>query len=182
MRKYSINTCCFVHAIKEHNKLKEYILEYIEQQEVKPFIEKSDYISNTDWDKSTDLSRLYVKKIKEVFHPYISRTVLELKARDYEVINAWYQQYEGQATHQWHYHPRSNWSAVYYVNMPNSAVKTLLFDIPNDTAVDYINLKEGDLFIFPANILHMSPVNNTNSTKTIVSFNFDVHETFIESI
>ena len=37
-------------------------------------------------------------------------------------------------------------------------------------------LNEGDLFLFPANMLHRSPPNMTNKIKTIISFNIDFNE------
>ena len=45
-----------------------------------------------------------------------------------------------------------------------------MYDITENKIVD-IELKEGQLFTFPANILHRSPINISNNVKTIISFN-----------
>ena len=87
--------------------------------------------------------------------------------------NMWFQQYYHNSKHQWHNHGNSNWSAVYYVQMPDDKIKTLLWDYHGDKIVDDIELQEGDLFVFPSNVLHCSPPNFTNKVKTIISFNMN---------
>ena len=36
-----------------------------------------------------------------------------------------------------------------------------------------MDINEGDLITFPANMIHRSPQNNTNERKSIISFNCD---------
>ena len=48
-----------------------------------------------------------------------------------------------------------------------------MYDIPENKIVFDTELVEGDLYLFPSNILHRSPPNNTNKQKSIISFNVD---------
>ena len=87
----------------------------------------------------------------------------------------WYQQYGKNSKHQWHNHNGVNWSAVYYLNLPDDT-GTQIYDITEKKMLKDFNLKEGDLFIFPANLLHRSPPNKSDNIKTIISFNIDFKE------
>ena len=51
-------------------------------------------------------------------------------------------------------------------------------DVVNPEIIDTFDIKlnEGDLFLFPANMLHRSPPNMTSKIKTIISFNIDFNE------
>ena len=174
MIKYKLNTYGFVNKVEKHNSFKKYMMNYIKKQPTYRLIERLDDISNTDWKDSYNPNRPYVKKFAKLISPYLSKIGRVLKTKKFTIGNMWYQQYGKGSKHQWHHHVSSNWSAVYYLELPNN-LGTELYDITESRTFD-IKLNEGDLFLFPANMLHRSPPNMTNEIKTIISFNIDFNE------
>ena len=174
MIQYKLNTYGFVNKVEKHNSFKKYMMNYIKKQPTYRLIERLDDISNTDWKDSYNPNRPYVKKFAKVISPYLSKIGRVLKTKKFTIGNMWYQQYGKGSKHQWHHHVSSNWSAVYYLELPNN-LGTELYDITESRTFD-IKLNEGDLFLFPANMLHRSPPNMTNEIKTIISFNIDFNE------
>ena len=173
MIQIKLNTSAYVQSIKEHLLFKNFMLSYIEKQPTYKLEHHNNIITNSDYNNCDDYDRAYVQESKRIFAPYISNVATSLKAQTFDIKSIWYQQYSKNSIHQWHYHAGCNWSAVYYVELPSNDVKTQLFDISKDAIVDDIDLKEGDLFILPANILHRSPRNTIEKNKTIISFNLD---------
>ncbi len=174
MIQYKLNTYGFVNKVEKHNSFKKYMMNYIKKQPTYRLIERLDDISNTDWKDSYNPNRPYVKKFAKLISPYLSKIGRVLKTKKFTIGNMWYQQYGKGSKHQWHHHVSSNWSAVYYLELPNN-LGTELYDITESRTFD-IKLNEGDLFLFPANMLHRSPPNMTNEIKTIISFNIDFNE------
>ena len=174
MIQYKLNTYGFVNKVEKHNSFKKYMINYIKKQPTYRLIERLDDISNTDWKDSYNPNRPYVKKFAKLISPYLSKIGRVLKTKKFTIGNMWYQQYGKGSKHQWHHHVSSNWSAVYYLQLPNN-LGTELYDITESRTFD-IKLNEGDLFLFPANMLHRSPPNMTNKIKTIISFNIDFNE------
>ena len=172
-KKIKLNTCAFVMKVAEHDWFKDYMLGYIKNQPTSRLVEGQDDITNTDWNDSNDGSRKYVKKFGSIIQPYLTKIGEELKASTFEITNIWYQQYSKDSKHQWHYHIKVNWSAVFYIELSDTSIKTELFDIPENKIINDIEINEGDLFLFPANILHRSPPNKIDEVKTIISFNVD---------
>ena len=174
MIQYKLNTYGFVNKVEKHNSFKKYMMNYIKKQPTYRLIERLDDISNTDWKDSYNPNRPYVKKFAKLISPYLSKIGRVLKTKKFTIGNMWYQQYGKGSKHQWHHHVSSNWSAVYYLELPNN-LGTELYDITESRTFD-IKLNEGDLFLFTANMLHRSPPNMTNKIKTIISFNIDFNE------
>ena len=174
MIQYKLNTYGFVNKVEKHNSFKKYMMNYIKKHPTYRLIERLDDISNTDWKDSYNPNRPYVKKFAKLISPYLSKIGRVLKTKKFTIGNMWYQQYGKGSKHQWHHHVSSNWSAVYYLELPNN-LGTELYDITESRTFD-IKLNEGDLFLFPANMLHRSPPNMTNKIKTIISFNIDFNE------
>ena len=174
MIQYKLNTYGFVNKVEKHNSFKKYMMNYIKKQPTYRLIERLDDISNTDWKDSYNPNRPYVKKFAKLISPYLSKIGRVLKTKKFTIGNMWYQQYGKGSKHQWHHHVSSNWSAVYYLQLPNN-LGTELYDITESRTFD-IKLNEGDLFLFPANMLHRSPPNMTSKIKTIISFNIDFNE------
>ena len=174
MIQYKLNTYGFVNKVEKHNSFKKYMMNYIKKQPTYRLIERLDDISNTDWKDSYNPNRPYVKKFAKLISPYLSKIGRVLKTKKFTIGNMWYQQYGKGSKHQWHHHVSSNWSAVYYLELPNN-LGTELYDITESRTFD-IKLNEGDLFLFPANMLHRSPPNMPSKIKTIISFNIDFNE------
>ena len=149
------------------------MLDYINKQPNTPLVECADNITNTDWQESNNTTREYVVKFKDILQPYLKEVAQVLFAEEFVINNMWYQQYAKNSKHQWHYHNKTTWSAVYFLELPHNNISTQILDIPHNRMVYEKEIEEGDLFIFPASLLHRSPVNLTNDLKSIISFNLD---------
>lgn len=55
-------------------------------------------------------------------------------------------------------------------------VKTEFYDNVNNKVIETVDIKEGDLIIFPAHILHRSKRNITDKRKTVIAFNLDIDD------
>jgi predicted 2-oxoglutarate/Fe(II)-dependent dioxygenase YbiX len=86
----------------------------------------------------------------------------------------WFQQYVINDKHGWHTHAE-NYTGVYYLEMPEEAPKTELIDQYNINKKITIDAKEGDIVIFPSFIIHRAPKVQSDTRKTIISFNLEFY-------
>jgi predicted 2-oxoglutarate/Fe(II)-dependent dioxygenase YbiX len=87
-----------------------------------------------------------------------------------DITGGWFQQYYKSDTHNWHFHGNSNLSCVYYIELYNSKDSTIFYDIENNSQFQ-LDVKEGDVVIFPSHTIHKSPLLKSNNRKTIISLN-----------
>ena len=85
--------------------------------------------------------------------------------------NVWHQVYERGDMHGWHVHPGCNMSTVFYVKLPdeNSGTEFSLMSGKHRPKV-----KEGEFLSFPATFVHRSPLHESDETKIIMSFNWNM--------
>jgi cupin superfamily acireductone dioxygenase involved in methionine salvage len=166
MRLYDLKSFYIVTDIKEHKKNKDKLLSLIDGMEKSSI----DNVSKTDWNLPKETKRQYKDLFYKMIEPYLNEMTDKLKFKSCKINNIWYQSYEKNSTHEWHVHPEVNYTNVYYLDLPDETIKTQLYDIRENKIIN-IELKEGQLFTFPANILHRSPINTSNNVKTIISFN-----------
>ena len=95
------------------------------------------------------------------------RTMLDGKIP--KLTNLWYQVYEKGDIHEWHLHKNVDVANVIYLQLEDKSLATQ-FKV-SDTESYTPDVNEGDTILFDATYLHRSPVNNTDSTKMIISFN-----------
>ena len=126
-------------------------------------------ITKTDWSYSRDSTRPWVYLIKDDLINDLNKIVVECNYGKIIVEDIWFQQYTNNSEHGWHAHS-SNCTGVYYVDMPEGSPKTQIIE-PYTNRVIELDLKEGDLVMFPSFVIHKAPKNLNNKTKTIISFN-----------
>ena len=127
-------------------------------------------ISNTDWNIPQSTKREYLEYFYKVISPHMDKLAIALKSKNWLINNGWFQQYEQSKSHSWHTHAKTNFTNVYFIELPNKSLGT---EILNHEKLD---LNEGDLLTFPGYLYHRSPVNLTNERKTIISFNSDFYD------
>tara|TARA_Y100000114_G_scaffold92642_1_gene86102 strand:- start:1678 stop:2187 length:510 start_codon:yes stop_codon:yes gene_type:complete len=160
-----IKSFYFLKHVKESKNIKHKLLKYINDSP-KVSYEK---VSKTDWDSCSDSNRPYVKYFIKILKPYMYSIVKKLNTKSWAMHNMWFQQYEKSSYHTWHTHPSVQFSCVYYLELPNINLATEFKDVKNK--IFKINVKEGDLLVFPSSVLHRSPKNKSNKRKTVISFN-----------
>tara|TARA_R110000787_G_C13429912_1_gene445499 strand:- start:1299 stop:1805 length:507 start_codon:yes stop_codon:yes gene_type:complete len=127
-------------------------------------------MSNSDWDIPRDFKRDYLDYFYKIIEPYMGELAKGFNSKKWTINNCWFQQYKKLDNHEWHTHPQTNFTNVYFVELPSKSIGTEVLNTKN------LNLKEGDLLTFPGYFYHRSPVNFTNKRKTIISFNSDFYD------
>ena len=107
----------------------------------------------------------YRKIWRQMVNPYIKQYMQSFGCNKLREHNTWYAQYYDGADFGWHTHTGTNVSCVYLLEgTPKDATQFWGFDI---------EVKEGDLVMFPAMVRHRSPQVN-QGRKTIIAQNMDI--------
>jgi hypothetical protein len=182
MKKIKLNIYCLIKKFKEHNKYKKQLLSLFNEQKSKTgttnlsmlnsqdnLYQYQDSINKLDWSNSKNFNRDWVNLIKVDLHKHFISCAKEFNFDRVQIDDLWFQQYVKGDFHGWHIHG-SNYTGVYYVNFKDKYAQTKLVD-PITNKIITVKAKEGDIIIFPSFIIHCSPIQKVNKTKTIISFN-----------
>jgi len=146
-------------------------LQILNEIKTSPF-EETCNISKCDWNISRELERVYKKTFfDKILFPFLNDACLLINATKFIVHNFWFQQYEKNSEHGWHIHEQTNYTGVYYLEYPDLTAKTDLYCFYNKNSIEVDLLNEGDILIFPSNIVHRAPKIKNDKRKTIISFN-----------
>jgi len=134
----------------------------------------------------TDHNLYGIRKDKKVICPYreplldiLSPALNEFKERVYNydrIVGPWCQRYLAGDYHSVHDHGAHGYSAVFYAKINPDVHPSTLFTspFPNHTGtVGSIapKVREGDLIIFPAFLLHTAPPHKSDEDRIVFSFN-----------
>jgi|TARA_B100000424_G_C22660084_1_gene363216 hypothetical protein len=167
MKYYNLNYFYVITKVKEHKNVKKNLLKLINDM-------PSSYISGiskTDWHLSKETPRPYLDYFYKIISPYMNKMAIKMKCKDWVISNGWFQQYNKTDEHPWHNHGYSNFSNVYYIELPEKSIKTEFYDIVNNKVINTMKVKEGDMITFPSSLIHRSPKNLSSKRKSIISFN-----------
>ena len=76
----------------------------------------------------------------------------------------------------------NTYTGVYYVEFEKDFPKTELINQFDQNKKIIVDVKEGDIVIFPSFIIHRSPVMKIKKRKTIISFNLEFEPTISKKI
>ena len=162
------------YSIKNYKEYKNKLLKIIDSM---PNIgAEQDYIKNcgtsvskSDWLLNRDVIKPYADLFFEMVKPFIVFVEEQYSAK-LKINNFWFQQYHKNDYHNWHTHPHTHFSNVFYLELPkgNPGTEFLAYDSKKNKELD---LKEGDILSFPAFMAHKSPEIKTNKRKTVIVFN-----------
>ena len=160
-----------IFKLDTHQEIKPIILESINSFTIKTIKNKQDSISRTDWQINKYVPRTYFKHLD----PFIQTTYFEfvksMGASKLNINNIWFQQYQINDTHNWHCHPGTHFSNIYYLELPEDAPRTEFKHPFNINKTFSFDIKEGDVLTFPGWYVHSSPVVKSDTRKTVVVFN-----------
>ena len=132
---------------------------------------------HSDYHLHEDIHRPYITYFYDHVafeHMNFIGRLLGLETKDctfsWEIVRTWFQQYYEKADHDWHTHPRCNYTNVYFLELPNEKYKTEILD--SNGKLIYYEAQEGDIITFPAGMQHRSAP-NSSERKTVISFNSD---------
>jgi len=164
----------WIHNLKNHSTIKNQLLNAIKKTKKQSFKDKIDSISYTDYYEKLSLENneyfsIFNSNAEKFYNEFLKFYCI----KQMKIINVWFQQYLKNDIHQFHFHGGSNISFVYYVELKNKKESTEFYDIINKD-VFQLNVKEGDIIIFPSHIPHRSPAIKTKNRKTIISCNLNL--------
>ena len=172
MKFFELKSFYIVTDIKEHKKIKQKFLKFIDEMPNSSL----NNISKTDWNLPKEHKREYLEYFYDIITPYMNTMSKKLKCRNWDISNGWFQVYSENDSHSWHTHSKSNYTNIYYINLPDKSVKTQVYDVVTKKVIDDFQVTEGQLLTMPANLIHTSPENKTNDKKVIISFNSNFEE------
>lgn len=175
VRAYTVNLPITVSSFAQHDLLKNKLLHLISECPVVPVTSRSEKISRSDWLVSKDTPREYFDIVGETILTDLRKVYAQFGSSDIRLINYWFQQYYDNDYHGWHVHPYVHLSSIYYLELPDNSIKTEFVD-PITRKVFSIEVKEGDVITFPAQIPHRSPKNETGHRKTVIVLNTAIYE------
>ncbi len=134
-----------------------------------------DKIYNSDYDSDSKLRKIY----GDIFLKYGQGGWIEEVQRHYRVSemnveDMWFHQYVKGDVFNMHFHPKSNISFIYYVELPETSAVTEFFYVEEQEIVQP-NVQEGDILFFPSYYPHRSPLISSDSRKTILSGNISFY-------
>jgi len=181
MKKHKLECAYIISKFEFHKELQSTLLDLISHsnftspQNINAEVD----ITRTDWDYSSDMSRQWVQYIARPLMDQLLPMYHELGFDGFKINEIWYQQYLKKSQHGWHTHS-SNFTSVYYLELPADSPKTKLVNGFNQSEVIDLDVEEGDIVIFPSFIIHAAPPNMSDQRKTIISYNVDA--TYSENI
>jgi len=162
----------FKYSIKKYKDLNTKLLKIIESNTAYIKTDKGEDVY-TDFNKPImDYRKEFIFEIEPTLQTF-------LKTNYHNQINVnkvWFQSYTTNQYHNWHTHQGCQFSAVYYIELPNNKITTEFYDVFKKKSYTPKDIKEGDLIIFNSGTLHRSPINGSNQRKTVISFNFNISD------
>jgi hypothetical protein len=156
-------------SVLDHENIKSLLLPMIDKQ---PFDGSNKHISKVDWFKSKDfIDRDWIRLMKPIIDSYNSVMGAAVGYENPSLEVLWYQQYQKANYHYWHTHS-GQFVGVYYAELPPNSPKTeLVIPFGQNTKIE-VDVKEGDIMIFPSCVIHQAPQIKDDNRKTILSWNF----------
>lgn len=162
----------FIYNVADHKEHKEILLNAIDLfiKSKDSELDESHGALNTaihsDWNSTRgDYLQYFYKYIVSL---HITKITQNLNLQAWEIDNGWFQQYTQMAEHIWHTHPNTQFTNVYYLELPDNKYVTELLDINQQPII--LKAQEGDIVTFPSYLLHRS-IPNGKKRKTIISYN-----------
>lgn len=157
---------------KQHKELKNLSLQAIKEQEFPGVNNTHERIHKTDWYVSETIQREYLKILYGPLTDHMSKVFSSIKHDNPIYQTFWATQYKKNHTFAKHHHRQSSWVSIYYLELPKNTPITHFLNVFNED-VFVPNIVEGDIITVPGFVWHWSPVNTSNKTKTVISFNVE---------
>lgn len=138
--------------------------------------------SSTPWDMDiavyphVEYKKIFLDAAENKFHEHAKFhiqpdiTGLEYK---FNIMHMWYHQMSQSDYINWDNHQWCQWSAVYFIEVPEQKYITEFLD-PEAQEIIQPEAEAGDMLIFPSWLLHRAPKMLTNERKSIIAWNMDV--------
>jgi hypothetical protein len=176
MKVFPLSDYYYINDVVKHIDYKDVILTDISMMSIEQ--SKSDFenISNFDYRRDDTVKRVYEHNFRNLITPYVAELGNKLGFIEYYIHGFWFQQYTKNDFHSWHNHHSCNFSNVYFLELPKGNYATQLYDIQKNKIIEIEGVTEGCLLTFPGHYIHRSPMLESDTRKTIISFNTSFNE------
>jgi hypothetical protein len=175
VRKFLLESFYTIGKLPNHEQLRQPVLDLLDNAKTDKLVMRDSYyddsVSKLDWSQARDFSRPWVKLLKPHIEDYLNKLAVALGYQSSIIDEFWFQQYVNGDSHGWHTHG-SNFTGVYYLELDNNSPKTEIIEPSKQNKKIVLDVKEGDIVMFPSYTIHRAPIINNDIRKTIVSFNF----------
>lgn len=171
MRTISIEQQILIQPTVNHTQFKDLLLKQIEETSYKSINNSEESITKTDY-HIKETQREWVKTFTSNTQETLKDILDTLQFQSANFPSVWFQQYTTNDYHAFHHHPMSNYSGIYYLELTDNTYTQILI---NNKITD-IEVNEGDIVVLPSHIVHRCPKVQSNTRRTIISFNFDTHK------
>jgi len=175
MYKVEFSDCLIHTKVRGHLEIRNRMLQQIAEVEEESLCVEdgyySDSIAKLDWHNAKDFNRPWVRTFDKHYKETIAEAIDSMAYTAADMKSIWFQQYLEDGGHGWHIHGQ-HYTGVYYLEYSDGCGKTEICS-PYNLKRMQIDVKEGDMIIFPAHWIHRGTANGKNR-KTIISFNFDI--------
>ena len=161
-----------IYHVKNFKEHKKNLIDLIYKIPQNPIDISGDKIYHQDYNLPKKMKREYKDYFKNnILNEFASSVCNFFGSKAIEITNLWFQVYKKGDYHDVHNHPNTNLTNVFYLNLPNTEIKTQIFLPKNEKFTT--DVSEGDILTFPGYYGHKSPVNIFNEEKIIISFNMN---------
>jgi hypothetical protein len=175
VRKFLLESFYTIGPLLNHDEIKQQVLDSLDHAQTDTLVMRDSYyndsVNKLDWSQAQDFSRPWVKLLKPHIEDYLNKLAVALGYQSSIIDEFWFQQYVNGDMHGWHTHG-SNFTGVYYLELDNNSPKTEIIEPSKQNKKIVLDVKEGDIVMFPSYTIHRAPVIKNDIRKTIVSFNF----------
>ncbi len=179
LKKGQFEVPYFVYKLEDED-VRTNILHILDSTKSYKSIKPYEVIQKTDWEYNKNAAEFRKNFIDSnepnyynVLKPYLDSIIKDLNEFDKQsslfVSQGWFHQYTKLNWYFYHWHPGARWAIVYYAELSDENPKTEFenyFGSPLS-----VDIKQGDMLVFPGWIKHRSPPNKSNDRKTVVAFN-----------
>jgi hypothetical protein len=158
-----------ISKFEEHSKIKNTLLQLIEELGQSHLDDGIDKIDNTDYNVS-NVKKKYWDFLYPSLTEHMKNVYSELGFSEFGYLNYWFQQYYKNNFHNWHVHGTASWTNIYYLELPSDDVKTHIRNQKTESIL-IPNVEEGCILTLPAILWHCSPINLKEERKTVIVFN-----------
>jgi hypothetical protein len=174
MRTITIEQQILIHSTPNHTQFKDLLLKQIEDAPYEKRNNQEESITKTDY-HIKETQREWVKTFVAYTQTTLQTILDTLQFQTANFPSVWFQQYTTNDFHAFHHHPMSNYSGIYYLELTDNTYTQILV---NNKVTD-IEVSEGAIVVLPSQVQHRCPKVQSNSRRTIISFNFDTHKPIV---
>jgi hypothetical protein len=123
--------------------------------------------------------RNYINNFLSIFDEELQEFGNELKLESFKIEDIWTVRYDKGDFHAVHNHGSCNLSGILYFDQDEQEHTSTNFVVGQDNIKNFTQIvsppmKEGEIIIFPSNLLHFTTPNNSDKPRRVISFDITI--------